>query len=199
MLTVSRRGLFAIGGTGAAAVLAGCGSATDERDDADDQALLSSAVQAEMDLQSAYDNLGGGVVAGRAGADVVNRCREDSSKRQSELGRLNAALPPDGSGSSATSANNGFDSAQTAANAAIAAYRNCARLLGAEDQRAVCTGFLAQVAAELASFRGLFGEDQAPVAFVTGGAEKPFQAAATTTTSTTSSTTSTTSTSTDAQ
>ncbi len=55
-------------------------------------------------------------------------------------------------------------------------------------------GFLAQVAAELAAIRGLFGEDQVPEAFVTGGEEPPFQAAppeTTTTSTTTSSTTST--------
>jgi hypothetical protein len=196
MLTVSRRGLFAIGGTGAAAALAGCGGATDERDDADDQAVLDSALESEAALGATYDTLSGPEVSSGPGAQVLKRCQADSKKRQQELASLGAS---ETTGGDTGGAGSGLDPAVTSANAAIAAYRQGARLLGETGQRATCTSYLAQVAAELASLRGLIGEDQAPVAFVTGGAEKPFQAAATTTTRTTSATTSTTSTSTDAQ
>jgi len=196
MLTVSRRGLFAIGGTGAAAVLTGCGGAVSERDDADDAGVLDGALESEAALGATYDALTGSEVSSGQGAQVLKRCQADSKKRQSELSSLGASQP---TGGDTGGSGSGLDPAVTAGNAAIAAYRQGARLLGDEEQRRTSTSYLAQVAAELAALRGLFGEDQAPVAFVTGGAEKPFQAAATTTTSTTSSTTSTTSTSTDAQ
>jgi hypothetical protein len=197
MLTVSRRGLFAIGGTGAAAALAGCGGAVDERDDADDNQLLDSALEAEAALGAAYGALSGPEVSSGQGAQVRKSCQSNSQKRQQELESLGASQP---TGGATGSGGGGLDPTVTAANAAIAAYRQGARLLGVTDQRATSTGFLAQVAAELAALRGLFGEDQAPVAFVTGDAQRPLQAAATTTTSTTSSsTTSTTSTSTGTQ
>ena len=191
MLTVSRRGLFALGGTGAAVVLAGCGSEDDPRAEGNDQELLDNAMAAESGLQAAYDSTAGGVEGGRAGAEVVNHSRDASSERQQELGRLGAGGTP-GGGSSATGT--GLEATETAANAAIAAYRQCAGLLPSAEDRATTMGFLAQVAAELAAIRGLFGEDQAPEAFVTGGEEPPFQAAppeTTTTSTTTSSTTST--------
>ena len=198
MLTVSRRGLFAIGGTGAAAVLTGCGSAVSERDDSDDTQLLDGALEAEAAL-------GAPTTASRAPRshpdrvrEVLKRCQADSKKRQAELSSLGASQPT--GGDTAGPGGSGLEPAVSSANAAIAAYRQGARLLGETEQRATSTAFLAQVAAELASIRGLFGEDQAPVAFVTGETQKPFEAAATTTTSTTSTpTTSTTSTSTDSQ
>ena len=198
MLTVSRRGLFAIGGTGAAVVLTGCGSAVSERDDADDAEVLDGALEAEAALGATYDGLSGPEVSSGPGAQVLKRCQADSKKRQAELSSLGASQPT--GGDTAGAAGSGLEPAVSSANAAIAAYRQGARLLGETQQRATCTSYLAQVAAELASIRGLFGEDQAPVAFVTGETQKPFEAAATTTTSTTSTpTTSTTSTSTDSQ
>ena len=161
MLTVSRRGLFAIGGTGAAVVLTGCGSAVSERDDADDAELLDGALEAEAALGATYDGLSGPEVSSGPGAQVLKRCQADSKKRQAELASLGASQPT--GGDTAGAAGSGLEPAVSSANAAIAAYRQGARLLGETEQRATCTSYLAQVAAELASIRGLFGEDQAPV------------------------------------
>ncbi len=198
MLTVSRRGFLALGGTGAA-VLAGCGGEVDPRAEGDDPELLDAALEAEAGLEAAYGNLSGGAVAAGAGAEVVKRSRDASAERQQELGRLGAGEPT-GDGSTAA-AGTGLESVEPAANAAIAAYREAARLLSTTEGRSTTMGFLAQVAAELAAIRGLFGADQAPEAFVTGGTEKPFEAAAeeTTTTSTTSTSTTDSTTSTDEQ
>jgi hypothetical protein len=194
MLTVSRRGLLALGGTGVATVLAGCGSEPDPRAEGDDQQLLTNAYAAEVDLQTAYDTLSRGGVGGDDSATVIARSQRASSERQAELGKLGASAGQSQSdGGSADGADTGLGLTEAAANAAIAAYRQCAGLLPEAADRATTMGFLAQVAAELAAIRGLFGKDQAPEAFVTGGSEQPFVAAAeTTTTSTTSTSTTTT-------
>jgi hypothetical protein len=195
MLTVSRRGLLALGGTGAATVLAGCGSEPDPRAESDDQQLLTNAYAAEVDLQTAYDALARDAGAGDDSASVIGRSQRASSERQAELGSLGASAGQSQSNAgSADGADTGLGPSEAAANAAIAAYRQCAGLLPEAADRATTMGFLAQVAAELAAIRGLFGADQVPEAFVTGGSEPPFVAEAQETTTTSTTSTSTTST-----
>lgn len=195
MLTVSRRGLFALGGTGAAAGLAGCSGQADPRADANDPQLLDAALEAEAALGATYDSLSAPQFAGGDGARVAARCGDASTRRQQELAKLGASQP---TGGGTTAGGSTLEAITANANAAIAAYRQGARLLATTDLRSTNAGFLAQVAAELATIRGLFGADQAPAAFVTGATAKPFQGEATTSTTSTTST-STTSTSTGSQ
>ena len=157
MLTVSRRGLFALGGT-SAAVLAGCGGEDDPRADASDPELLDAALEAEAALGSTYDSLSGPQFSGD-GAQVVSSCKAASTKRQQELTKLGASQP---TGGGPTGGGSTLDAITASANPAIAAYRQGARLLATTDLRATNAGFLAQVAAELATIRGLFGDDQVP-------------------------------------
>ncbi|MET0730469.1 MAG: hypothetical protein ABWZ03_04690, partial [Solirubrobacterales bacterium] len=57
MPTLSRRGLLAIGGAGAAgALLSACGESVDPRAAGDDEALVSAEASAEASLAAAYSN-----------------------------------------------------------------------------------------------------------------------------------------------
>ena len=124
MLTVSRRGLFALGGT-SAAVLAGCGGAADPRADASDPELLDAALEAEAALGSTYDSLSGPQFSGD-GAQVVSSCKAASTKRQQELTKLGASQP---TGGGPTGGGSTLEAITASANPAIAAYRQGARLL----------------------------------------------------------------------
>jgi hypothetical protein len=190
MPKLTRRGLLAVGGAGAAGLaVAGCGTEDDPRADGRDGEILERAASAEASLGAIYD----GVDAGAEGNPALQQFRDASSARLDELNRLGASAA-DAADSEVTVA-----AAITAADPAIAAYREGAGFLSTTDMRATVTAFLAQVSSEQATLRGLEGDDQSPRAFVTGGKEEPYIATDdnedTTTSSTTSSTTSTTSTS----
>jgi len=164
MSTVSRRGLFALGGSGAAAaVLASCGGSADVRADSDDAALLGAALEAETGLGDAYASAGG-IEAGFATA---------SRRRAAELDRLieqAGGSPADDQGGAQSGATD------EAAEATIGAYRQGAGRLTTAELRGTTIGFLAEVAAELAAVRGQAGEDEVPRAFVTGLPEEPREA-----------------------
>lgn len=199
MPNLTRRGLLVLGGTGAAGVvLAGCGKESDPRAEGRDGELLSKAADAEVALGDLYD-----AISNDSQSDpVIAQFRDASSDRQDELKQLGAET----SGAPSATEGNTVASADTvaaiaAAGTAIAAYREGAGLLSTTELRGPATRFLTQVAAELATLRGLAGDDQSPVAFVTGGKEEPYVAAdvdesTTSTTSTTSSSTTSTSTTT---
>jgi hypothetical protein len=161
MQTVSRRGLFVLGGTGAAgAVLGACGGETSERDEADDAALLSAALAAETALGAAY--------ASRDAA-LDRAFAATSGRRAAELTRLleqAGGQPSDPQGSSS-------GDPRTDANATIAAYRAAAGPLSTVELRRKMIEFLAAVAAEQAAVAELDGADPAPRAFVTGGDAEP--------------------------
>ena len=161
MQTVSRRGLFALGGTGAAgAVLGACGSETSEREEGDDAALLSTALAAETGLGAAY----------ATGDGDLDRAFGAASKRRSaELERLLGEVGGESSDQQESSSSDPTEQA----NAAIAAYRDAAGPLSTAELRRTMIEFLAAVAAERAALAELDGADPAPQAFVTGGAEKP--------------------------
>ena len=161
MRTVSRRGLFVLGGTGAAgAVLGACGGETSERDESDDAAPLSAALAAETALGAAY-------ASGESGVDRAFGTA--SEQRAAQLERL---LEQAG-GQSADAQGSGSSDPDEQANAAISAYRDAAGPLSTVELRREMIEFLAAVAAEQAALAELDGADPVPQPFVTGGAEEP--------------------------
>jgi hypothetical protein len=190
MLSVTRRGLFAVGGAGAASLaVAACGTEDDPRAEGRDADLLLAASLAEAKLGAVYDGIAQG---GKASAEVA-AMQKASQARLRELVDLGAKVvsePPQQGASMA-------DVISTA-NPAIAAYRELVRFGSKTDLRSTAIQFLTQVAGEQATSRTLQNQDPSPVAFVTGLEEEPYIASndttSTTTTSspTTSSTTSTT-------
>jgi hypothetical protein len=192
MLTVSRRGFLAAGSSGAAALaLAACGDDPDPRAEVRDTELVTTALGAEGNLQAAYSALD----PGPDGAVAVKAFIKASAARQSALAKLGASGPPPPKAPSGSDPQ-GFESTDTAANAAIAAYREAAGISSATEARATTAAYLAAVASELATVRGFAGTDQSPEPFVTGLAAKPLVTTDATTSSTTSSSTTTSSTST---
>ena len=174
MPTLTRRGLLVLGGTGAAgAVLAGCSSATEPRDEASTEELTAGEVDAENALAGAYDLAAGGAPKGEQ-QDALTSFAAAAKKRATEIGG--------GSGGSTTPAPDGgpdFPEALTAcihlANEAIAAHLEAARLLDEVEGRALASSSLVACAAELAAVNGFAGEPEVPSAFVTGGPEKPLE------------------------
>ena len=174
----TRRGFLVLGGSGVAAVALGaCGSEEDPRGEGEDPELIATAIGAE----NAYG------LAARTFADqqgVSAEIEQQSKARRQEL----ESLEYDESGGSQTDSEN----VNEAAVAAIAGYRQLARLGSSEDLRATGARFLAQIAGELATLRELQGDDEVPYAFVTGLDEEPLEStddaptAETTTTTTTS-------------
>lgn len=183
MQTVSRRGLFVIGGTGAAgAVLAGCGGSEDDpRGEGRDPELLAAALAAETALGEAYASPPTSTAvppedsgsAPRRQTAVLEAFRAASAKRAEELTRLAAGA----SGASPPAATGGAGDQIEAAEAAIAAYRAAAGPLSTGQLRGTAIAFLAAVAAELSVLLGFAGEDRAPRAFVTGLPAAPYVAA----------------------
>ena len=85
MLTVSRRGLLALGGTGVAGVaLSACGAVADQREDADQEDLLTAEIDAELALAGAYRQ-----AAGTSGSGEERTTFDDfaaaAEKRAAEL------------------------------------------------------------------------------------------------------------------
>src|SRR5262245_46367856 len=99
MLSVSRRGLIALGGTGAAGlVLAGCGDAADRRADASQSDLLAAQGEAETALAAAYRQAAGSLSPGRERTALAGFAAA-ASKRAGELDSTaggNEQPPPDG-------------------------------------------------------------------------------------------------------
>ncbi len=171
MQTLTRRGLLVLGGTGAAgAVLAACGETDDRRDQGDDAELLAAALAAETALADAYAGAGGAQppVDER---ELLGTYRDASNARIDEL----TTLTEDAGGETTGSAS-AADGVPGAAEGAIAAYRAAAGPLSTPELRATAISFLVAVAAELATLVELEGGDAAPEAFVTGGAETPYEA-----------------------
>ncbi len=193
MLTVSRRGFLALGGTGAAGVaLSACGTIADQRDDASPSELNTAQANAETALAAAYSQAASALPKGEERA-ALESFAAAAAKRTDAFGGATAQAgdtpPPDGGPDSPEA----LDGAIHAANAAIAAHRQAAGLLDTTEDRAQASSFLVACAAELAAVNGFAGKDEVPFAFVTGGPEKPYEStdspAGSETTSTTSSST----------
>ena len=177
-----------MGGSGTAAVaLAACGTAAEPREEGDDGELLGTAAAAE----NAY---------GLAAAAFGDQQGVSSQIKKSSAARLDELKAAGTTSSGPTGGEEGGpENVSEAAAAAIAAYRQGARLLSTTELRTTATQFLAQVAGELAALRELGDEDPiVQYAFVTGLDTPPQQkfddapTGQSTTTTTGSSTTSTT-------
>jgi hypothetical protein len=177
MPTVSRRGLLVLGGTGAAgAVLAACGETADLRADASQGELTQGEFDAELALSSAY-----ALAAGtRGSADERSALDDFAAAAEKRADQLRAFAPDPGT--EVPAPDGGPDSAEALsavarlANAAIAAHNAAAGLLDSIEGRALASSALAACAAELAAVNHFDGKPEAPNAFVTGGAQKPYEA-----------------------
>jgi hypothetical protein len=173
MLTVTRRGLLVLGGTGAAgAVLAGCSEATEPRDEADAQSLAQAEAEAEQNLSRAY-LLASRATTGEQSA-ALERFGAAAKKRSAEVagGDFENTTPEADGGPDAPEA---LSACQHLANVAIAAHLEAAGLLDTVEGRALASSSLAACAAELAAVNGFAGDPEAPSAFVTGGPQKPLE------------------------
>ena len=175
MQTLTRRGFFVIGGTGAAGVaLAGCANKTDPRAEGRDPELLGAALAAETALGEAYGSGSIAAASSPAGASraALDRFQAASEERSTELTRLLADSGGEAGGSEVSGSGDVIESA----NAAIAGYRAAAGPLSTEELRGTAIAFLAAVAAERAAISELAGEEPVPHAFVTGLPEDPYEA-----------------------
>jgi hypothetical protein len=173
MPTLSRRGLLALGGTGAAGVvLAACGEETDPRETGDDDELTAAEAEAEQRLAAAY-----GVAASTLDGSersALETFADAAAARSNEFGGGSAqAGGPDGGPDSPEA----LSAAINLANAAIAAHRAAVTGLDSVEGRGLAGSALVACAAELAVVSGFAGEPAVPRAFVTGGSEEPNVAA----------------------
>jgi hypothetical protein len=182
MPSLTRRGLFAVGGAGAASLaVAACGSEDDPRDGSSDADALDAAASAEAILGAVYKT---------ADDAVARQLSQASSARVDELEKISG-----GPASASASVEDYPAGANQAQDAAIGAYRQLVRLGSTDEVRATGIKFLTQVSSEQAVVRGLQDDDQSPQPFVTGEKTPPYIASeedtSTTTSTTSSSTTST--------
>lgn len=162
MRSLSRRGFIVLGGTGAAGLtLASCGEVADPRDEGRDEELLSAAIGAELALQSAY---GSGGLSPISPTKPTTDLQDERIARLGDLGAEETETPDNGD-------------VIAASGAAIAAYRELAGLGSTTEVRSAAAQGLAEIAAVLAAVRAEAGDDPAPSAFVTGGADAPYEPA----------------------
>ena len=189
-LAVHRRAFLVLGAAGGAAgLLAACGEALPEPSSDRDADLLSKALVGEENATSALD-----AAAKLAKGDELATVRElarQSSANAARVERSLADLETTPQGEFTPPAGGDLDAALEAAieqtNAAIESYRIGAGLLTTEQLRGEAIELAIADGARLAMLNRMLGRNAAPVAFVTGGAEKPYEPseASTTTTSTT--------------
>lgn len=187
MLTVSRRGFLALGGTGAAGVaLSACGQTTDRRDDSSPDELKAAEASAETALAQAYSAAASALPKGEE-RTTLEQFATAAGDRADGLGggTAQAGDTPDGGPDSAEA----LDGAIRAADTAIAAHRQAAGLLDEEEGRALASTYLVAVACEVAAVDHFAGKEQSPSPFVTGGDQDPYEAVEDSSTTSTSSTT----------
>jgi len=175
MLTISRRGFLALGGTGAAgAALAACGSEEDPRDDGRDGELLAAALAAESGVEAAAEAQRGGTGLAPGLQPVLDLIAEQSTARLERLRMLAAdAGAPDPEPVEEPPA--GIDLRQPL-NDAIVAYREAAGLLSSAESRRFASASLAGAAAGQAGLNVLDGDEASPRAFATGADQEPLTA-----------------------
>ncbi len=175
MLTISRRGFLALGGSGAAgAALAACGSEEDPREEGRDGELLAAALVAESGVEAAAE-------AERDAADlapglgpVLERIAEQSTARLERL-RMLAADAGAPQPEPAAEPPAGVDLRQPL-NEAIVAYREAAGLLSSAESRRFASASLAGAAAGQAGLNVVDGDEASPRPFATGADEEPLTA-----------------------
>src|SRR5215207_2307681 len=91
MLTISRRGLLALGGAGAAgAALAACGTEEDPRAEGRDPELLAAILEAELGVEASAKAAGGRPQEAQAVAELVQAVAKASGARVREVRGLAA-------------------------------------------------------------------------------------------------------------
>ena len=188
MLTISRRGLLALGGAAVAGTgVAACGTDEYPRDEGRDPELLGAMLAAELGVEASAKANEKQPQEAQAVAELVSAIARASAARVRTL----RGLAQDAGGSEANQPQGAptLPALADASERAIAAYHEGAGLLSNPDLRSTASSYLAQSAAEVAALRGQLGDDPVPAAFVTGGSVKPYAFSSDTTTSTTSTTT----------
>jgi len=175
MPRLTRRRLLAAGGAGAAAsALAACGTSEpeSERSAEGDAGLLADAALAEKGLQASAETASG-KLEGEEAALAAAIAGSSTSRAAAVSDLLEAA-----GGEEPGVGGSGGDTLAAVADAAagsITAYREAAALLSTPELREAILEHVTQTAAELATVRGLIGEEPSPFAFVTGGSEEPYE------------------------
>jgi hypothetical protein len=175
-MSITRRRLFAVSGTGgAAAILAACGAAEDQASPERDVELLNTALAAEATVASMYAALPAGSGPGGEALDVFGQ------QASAQVERLKKAIEdaggtPEETKGQAPTAESAVEALTLALNNAIAAYHDAVGDLSTPPLRRTVYELVAADAAQLAALRGLLGSEQAPEAFVTGGDEPPLEA-----------------------
>jgi hypothetical protein len=179
-MSITRRRLLAsstagLAGTGAIAVLSACGSEEEEPSAERDVELLNEALEAQAIVAELYRTAGG--LAG-PDAEAIATFRKEA---ETQLDRLSDSIEGAGGTPSeavgdAPEAESPLEALSLALDDAIAAYRDAVGELSTSELRATVLELDAADAAQLAAVRGLMGEEQAPVAFVTGLDEPPLVA-----------------------
>jgi hypothetical protein len=177
-MSITRRRLFAVSGTGgAAAILAACGTAEEEPSPERDVELLQGALDAEAAVESLDRTAAGQSLEAEASAAV----KAFGATTKDHVGQLRKAIEgaggtPAESQAKAPAGENVLDALSVALTAAIAAYHGAVGDLSTPPLRRTVFELLAADAAQLAAIRGLLGSEQAPEAFVTGGDQPPLTA-----------------------
>ena len=164
---------------GAAAALAACGGDDSPEPSAErDTELLQQALDAQATLLGVTRFAETQRLAGRIGAAVA-LFAEQAADHVDEISTLiedagGEALVEE---SEAPDAESAVEAIAIALEDAVAAGHDIVADLSTVDSRRTIYAVIADDAAQLAAVRGVLGEDQAPVAFVTGGSEPPLTAA----------------------
>jgi hypothetical protein len=176
-MPITRRRLLAasgagFAGTGAATVLAACGTEIEDPSPERDVELLNAALQA----QSAAVRV---LRFAEAGSGTPTEGFAEEAQRQTqELTEAIEAAGGTASGSTgdAPEGESPTEAAAFALDDAIAAYHAAAGALSTAELNGMVLEFIAADAAQVAALRGVLGEDQAPQPFVTGQDEPPLTA-----------------------
>ena len=164
---------------GAAAALAACGGDDSPEPSAErDAELLQQALNAQATLLGVARFAETQRLAGRID-EAVALFAEQAADHVDEISTLiedagGEALVEE---SQAPQAESAVEAVGIALEDAIAAGHDTVADLSTVDARRTLYAVIADDAGQLAAVRGFLGEDQAPVAFVTGGAEPPLAAA----------------------
>jgi hypothetical protein len=183
-MSITRRRLLAstgagLAGAGAIGVLSACGSEEEEPSAERDVELLNAALEAQRTVASMYESL---PAAAGPGGLTLDAFSETASAQVDELTTAidDAGGSPSDTEQNPPEAESATEALTLALNDAIVAYHAAAGDLSTPELNGMALEFIAADAAQFAALRGELGEEQAPVAFVTGLDEPPLVAAQTT-------------------
>lgn len=179
-MPITRRRLIATTGAGlaaggAAAALTACGGTGREEPSAQrDVELLQRALDAEAIVSGLY-RLAGRQRLDAPVSEAIDTFEAQSSRHRAQLtGRIeDAGGVPAESDARAPAAESVVEAIRIALDDAIAVTHEIVGGLSSPQARRTVYEVMTADAAQLAVFRGILGEGQVPVAFVTGSAEQP--------------------------